>query len=127
MDNPILVDSDVMIDFLRDQPQAVNFINSHWNQIIIPALVVAELYAGVKGDQEEQVIDELIDHLRVVPITADIARSAGLYKRDYFKSHGVGLGDAVVAASAQSESAQIATLNVKHYPMIKGLRPAYRK
>jgi hypothetical protein len=52
---------------------------------------------------------------------------AGILKRDFGKSHGVGLADAILAATAQAEGAELATLNVKHYPMIKGLRPPYEK
>ena len=37
------------------------------------------------------------------------------------------LADAMIAATAQAERAELKTLNVKHYPMIKGLKPAYRK
>ena len=42
-------------------------------------------------------------------------------------SHGVGLADAILAATAESEDAELKTLNRKHYPMLKGLRPAYMK
>ena len=50
-----------------------------------------------------------------------------LYKRDFNKSHGVGLADAILAATAENEKAELKTLNVKHYPMISGLKPAYKK
>jgi predicted nucleic acid-binding protein len=60
-------------------------------------------------------------------VTAEIARAAGLYKRDYGRSHGVGLADAVLAATAQAENAELKTLNARHYPMLKGLKPAYAK
>jgi hypothetical protein len=63
----------------------------------------------------------------VIPVTSEIARAGGLYKRDYAKSHGVGLADAIIAATCESENAALKTLNVKHYPMIKGLKPAYKK
>ena len=43
------------------------------------------------------------------------------------KSHGLGLAGAIVAATADAEGADLKTLNVKHYPMFKGLKPAYRK
>lgn len=49
------------------------------------------------------------------------------FLRDYGKSHGVGLADAIVAATAQIENAELKTLNTKHYPMLKGLQPAYVK
>ena len=63
----------------------------------------------------------------VSPIQMEIARTGGLYKRDYAKSHGVGLADAIVAATVLVENADFVTLNVKHYPMIADLKPAYRK
>jgi predicted nucleic acid-binding protein len=37
------------------------------------------------------------------------------------------LPDAILAALAQSERAELKTLNVKHYPMFGGLKPPYRK
>ena len=64
---------------------------------------------------------------RVVPVGFDIAKLGGLYKRDYGRSHGVGIADAIVAATATLEDAELKTLNVKHYPMLKGIEPAYRK
>ena len=63
----------------------------------------------------------------VVPLSGETAKLAGLYKRDYAKSHGLGLADAILAATADRENADLATLNVRHYPMFKGLRPAYAK
>ena len=41
--------------------------------------------------------------------------------------HGVGLADAMLAATAEAENAELKTLNTKHYPMFKGLRPTYTK
>ena len=46
---------------------------------------------------------------------------------DYAASHGVGLADAIIAATATLEDAALGTLNIKHYPMLAGLEPAYRK
>jgi predicted nucleic acid-binding protein len=85
------------------------------------------LYAGVKGANELAVLDNFVSHFRVVPITEGVAKVGGLYKRDFSKSHGVGLADAILAATAEKEKAELKTLNVKHYPMIRGLKPAYKK
>jgi len=62
-----------------------------------------------------------------VPVSAEIAKAGGLYRRNYGKSHGVGLADAILAATAEAENAELKTLNTKHYPMFKGLKPAYTK
>ncbi len=127
MKQPLLVDTDVLVDFLRGQSMACTLINAHSERIILSSIVAAELYAGVRGGQELATLDRLLSLFRIVPVSPDIARQGGLFKRDYAKSHGVGLADAIVAATATIESADLKTLNVKHYPMIKGLVPAYRK
>ena len=81
----------------------------------------------MKGDGEQAALENFISLFRVVPVSAEIAKAGGLYKRDYGKSHGVGLADAILAATAETENAELKTLNTKHYPMLKGLRPAYKK
>lgn len=127
MQDSILVDTDVLIDFLRGYNKAVAFIENFTSRIILSSIVVAELYAGVKGSQELAVLENFLSLFRIVPVTAGIAKKGGLYKRDFGQSHGVGLADAILAATADMEKAILKTLNVKHYPMIKGLQPAYRK
>ncbi|MEE8429617.1 MAG: type II toxin-antitoxin system VapC family toxin [Candidatus Desulfatibia sp.] len=127
MAESFLLDTDVLVDFLRGYSKAVAFVNAQSSRIILSSIVVAELYAGVKGDTEQAALDNFVYLFRVVPVSADIAKAGGLYKRDYSKSHGVGLADAILAATAEAENAVLKTLNTKHYPMLKGLRPAYKK
>ena len=123
----ILLDTDVLVDFFRGHSKAVAFVNAHSPRIILSSIVVAELYAGVKGDAEQVALENFISLFRVVPVSAEIARAGGLYKRDYGKSRGVGLADAILAATAEAENAELKTLHTKHYPMLKGLKPAYKK
>ncbi|MCK5784171.1 MAG: type II toxin-antitoxin system VapC family toxin [Desulfobacterales bacterium] len=123
----ILPDTDVLVDFFRGYIKSVTFINTNVSKIILSSIVVAELYAGVKGDTEQAALDNFFSLFRIVPVTAQIAKTGGLYKCDYSKSHGVGLADAIIAATAEAENAELKTLNIKHYPMIEGLKPAYRK
>ncbi len=127
MTRPVLVDTDVMVDFLRGYPKAVALIQAQSARVILSSIVVAELYAGVRGDGELSALDSLVRLFRVVPVSPELARAAGLYKANYAKSHGVGLADAIVAATAESENADLETLNTKHYPMLKGLKSAYTK
>jgi predicted nucleic acid-binding protein len=122
-----LLDTDVLVDFFRGHSKAVAFINAHSPRIILSSVVVAELYAGVKGDAEQATLENFISLFRVVPVSAEIAKAGGLYKRDYGKSHGIGLADAILAATAQGENAELKTLNTKHYPMLKSLKPPYKK
>ncbi len=127
MRRSILLDTDVLVDFFRGHSKAVAFVNAHSARIILSSIVVAELYAGVKGEVEQAALEDFVSLFRVVSVRAEIAKAGGLYKRDYGKSHGVGLADAILAATAEAENAELKTLNTKHYPMLKGLKPAYKK
>ena len=127
MARPILIDTDVLVDFFRGFDKAVAFVNKYNARIILSSIVVAELFAGVKGDAEQIALQNFISLFRVVPVDAAIGKAGGLYKRDYGKSHGVGLADAILAATAEAANAELKTLNTKHYPMLKGIKPAYKK
>ncbi len=81
---------------------------------MLSAIVVAERYAGVKGDEETAELDRFVALFPMIPITAEIAKAGGLIKRDCGKSHGVGLADAILAATAEAENAELKTLNPQH-------------
>ena len=127
MTRPILLDTDVIVDFLRGHEKAVEFINKYNARIILSSIVVAELYAGVRGDEEQTILKDFVSLFRIVPVSAEIGRTGGLYRRDFGKSHGISLADAILAATAEAENAELRTLNTKHYPMFISLRPAYTK
>jgi predicted nucleic acid-binding protein len=122
---PILLDTDVAADFLRGVDRAVSFVRSQQHRIILSSIVVAELYAGVMDREEEVYLANFVSLFPVVPVTTEIAKQGGLLKRDYGESHGVGLADAIIAAMAEAYKAELKTLNVRHYPMFKGLKAAY--
>lgn len=127
MGRSMLLDTDVLVDFFRGYSKAVALVKANSSRIILSSVVVAELYAGVRGEAELTIIDNFISLFRVIPLNVEIAKGGGLYKQAYSKSHGIGLADAIVAATAEIENAELKTLNTKHYPMIKGLLPAYNK
>ena len=127
MAKPILLDTDVLIDFFRGYGKAVAFVNTNSSRIILSAIVVAELYAGIKGETELTVIEKFISLFRVIPVTSEIAKIGGLFRRDYGRSHGLRLADAIIAATCEVEKAELKTLNIQHYPMINGLTSPYEK
>ena len=103
------------------------FVRKNTSRAILSSIVVAELYASVKGDDELNTLDKFLGLFRIVSVTPELARAGGLYKMKYGRSHSVGLGNAIIAATVDLEGAELKTLNVKHYPMIARLRPAYKK
>ena len=127
MKKQLLIDSDVLIDYLRGREEAIRFLEQNNNFMCISVITVAELYAGVRDGKERAVLDNFIDYFNVLPINLDIARKGGLFRRDYFKSCGVGLADALIAATALSADATLVTLNRKHFPMVRNLMVPYKK
>ena len=81
--------------------------------------------------------DVWIDFLRGTPqavafvkqLPSDVAQTGGLIRRDFGKSHGLGLNDALIAATAVHSKACLYTLNLKHYPSLSQnqVQQAYRK
>lgn len=93
----------------------------------VSAVTVAEIYAGVRGKDEEEEVEELFSLFPVFSTTYEIGREAGKLVRQFRSSHGVETADAIIAATCMVMDLKLHTLNVKHFPMFKELRPPYRK
>lgn len=64
-------------------------------------------------------LEKLLERFQIIPVSVAIAKQGGLLKSKYHKSHGVGIADAVIAATAKHEDTRLVTLNIKHFPMIE--------
>lgn len=113
----ILVDTDIIINFLRGREKAKVFLLSLLDEstIYCSAITVAEIYAGMKKN-EKQKTDALVDSLHIIDVNKEIAEKAGEYKRNE-KRQSLELDDCLIAASAFVKGAVLATGNGKHYPM----------
>ncbi|MDQ3766313.1 MAG: PIN domain-containing protein [Actinomycetota bacterium] len=71
--------------------------------------------------------ERLFHQLRWVALDEPIARRAGEFGRKWRKSHpGISSPDLVVAATAEQLGADLATSNIRHFPMFKRLQPSYQ-
>lgn len=121
-----LLDTCVLIDYLRDREAAVAAIRHLPNPPSVSVVTIAELYAGIRNDQECERIDALPAHLDVRDVDLEIARLAGSYRLQYGRSHGVGMPDALIAATARIHGARLVTRNTRHYPMLDDLLVPYQ-
>jgi predicted nucleic acid-binding protein len=48
MAGPLLLDTDILIDYLRGQVKAVAFLKKTRRHLLVSALTVAELHVGVR-------------------------------------------------------------------------------
>jgi predicted nucleic acid-binding protein len=96
----LLIDTDVLIDDLRDYPDAVSYVEAQPERLLISVVTVAELYAGVREGEERSRLERFLRAFEIIPLDQGLAVQGGLYRRDYHKSHNVGLADALIAATA---------------------------
>jgi predicted nucleic acid-binding protein len=116
----VLVDSDILIEVSRGRSTE---LVSQWTKlgrsdlaILYSPISAAELWAGARPAEHDG-LHNLFRALTCVPIDAETGRQAGDYLKRYRKSHGIELGDALIAACAVLNSATLWTRNRKHYPM----------
>jgi predicted nucleic acid-binding protein len=123
-----LVDTSVLIDHLRGDSRAVRVLAEAamrgvelWSVTVVRTEVLAGLRRG-----EETPTRKLLDYLRWIDVTVDVADRAGELARRYLRSHpGIDTVDYLIAAAAESVGAELKTQNVRHFPMIPGLKPAF--
>ena len=69
--------------------------------------------------------ERLFRTIRWIPVDEPISRRAGELGRRWDRHRpGIGLADLVIAATAEQLDAQLATTNVRHFPMFE-LRAPY--
>ena len=120
-----LVDTDILIDHLRGIEDASETLEEFADEIEISVLTRFELLGGMRSG-ERHAVRALVDAFPNRTTTRDIATQAGVWAREYRRSHShIGPIDYMIAATASSSGADLLTRNVKHYPMFPDLAPPY--
>lgn len=115
----VLFDSDVIIELLRGNNnvrRAIRELIESKVQLAYTVVTEAEVYHGLRKDEEERV-GLTLSILDCVEINREMGRQAGIYLRRYAKSHGMDVADALIAAAASETGYSLCTFNWKHYPM----------
>ncbi len=114
----VLVDSDVVIQYLRrDETIATAFDALLVDERLAWTPVsIAEVVAGIRPP-EQALAAVLLGALQTVVLTGRIGHKAGMYLQRYRRSHGLLAPNALVAAAAHVHGLRLWTRNVKHYPM----------
>jgi predicted nucleic acid-binding protein len=123
----LLIDTDVLTDYLRGYAAAVSYVEAQQERLLISVVTVAELDAGVREGEERSRLERFLRAFDIIPLDQRLAVQGGLYRRDYSKSHNVGLADALIAATATQWQVPLVTLNRKHFPMLQDVIVPYYK
>ena len=128
MGNPVILDTDIIIDFIKGRENAVRFIEQNEGDITFGTTTINtfELYLGVQDSpyKEKQLpkLQEFIDKLIVLPITLAASRRAAQIQGMLQKNgNALDFKDLLIGALAIEEGFAIKTNNKKHFERIPEL------
>lgn len=111
-----LLDTTVFVDHFRDAKGAEAYFEPIFDGEVSGAFSViteAELWEGIRTGEEER-HEAVLLLLERVDVDKDIARRAGELRRN-FREQGLGMPDALIAATAEAVDATLVTRNTKHF------------
>lgn len=114
-----LIDTDIVIDHFHGHAAALEFLEENLaagETLAVSVVTLTEVIAGLRPGEEERT-ERLFQLFAVYDVNEVIGRQASVYLRQFRRSHGLELGDALIAATALHQRAELITRNLKHYPM----------
>jgi predicted nucleic acid-binding protein len=121
----VVLDTSVLIDQLRGSEAAFEYLAGLKARPICSEVTRIEVIQGLRSS-ERRAANRVFATVGWVPITESVARRAGELGRRWRRSHpGIGIADLAVAATAEEIDADLATQNIKHFPMFKNLQAPY--
>lgn len=121
----IVVDTSILIDYLRGGKRGVQFIEEiegdEDSELFVPTIVIFELFSG-QSTKSPIIVTKILNLLKFfqrIELTEEVARLAGGLLRD--TKQRIQVPDYIIAASALQVNATVATLNQKHFVQIPNL------
>ena len=123
-----LLDTSVAIDHLRGVQPATDLLSHivHNDEPLVASEIVRfELLAGAR-DGELDSVELFCSAITWVPVDENVVRTAGSLAREHWRAYsGFVDADYLIAATSLILDADLLTMNVRHFPMLGALQPAY--
>jgi predicted nucleic acid-binding protein len=119
----MLVDTDVLIWHLRGYPQATRRLDE-LGALTLSAISWFEVLQGMRNRAELAAVKQMLDKrsARLLPVTEAITLRATELMESLTLSHGLQMGDALIAATAIEHQLPVLTANVKHFGAVSELK-----
>jgi predicted nucleic acid-binding protein len=119
----VVIDSDVLIWYLRGNKNAKNALNKNI-PFKISVINYMELIQGMKDKRELKLVRKYLKKwsVEIIQINENISTRAMFLVEDYYLSHALGLGDAIIAATTLENQEILLTANDKHYKFIPNIQ-----
>lgn len=119
----ILLDSDILIDLLREYPPAQDWFDTLPDDelVYVSGFVVMELLQGCRNKMEMERIQRLLANYGIVWLSpADCGKALEVFTA-FRLSHNAGLLDVLIGQTAVAMETPLLTFNQKHYGFIPGI------
>ena len=118
----MLIDTDVLIWYMRGNKNAYNFIEK-LDGFNISVVTYIELVQGMRNKHEFTELRKAIRdwNAKILYINEEISAKAMFYIERHYLSHSLQLADALVAATSLVNGLPLVTVNDKHYKLIREL------
>ena len=123
MAKPVIVDTDILIDFSLDRPDAVQtmaMLEENYT-ITVSVITAMELYAGCRSKKDLKIVDELLSGIPIELVTKAVSEKALELMKKFRSSHGVEINDMLIAAAAMTLEVKFISKNQKHYIFLPDL------
>ena len=107
----LLLDSNILIDYLKGVEAARDLINSEQEKAI-SLITWMEVLVGTRTDEEFQIVEAWMGRFQIAEIDSKVARRAVYLRREY----SLRLPDAIIWASAQMRHSILVTRNTRDFP-----------
>ena len=123
MAQPVVIDTDILIDFGLDKEDAVKSMSMLEEnfELSISVITAMELYSGCRSKRDIKKVEELIADLRIQFLSKSISERAYELMKKFRSSHGVEINDMLISATAIVTEAKMISKNQKHYQFLPGL------
>lgn len=116
-----ILDTDVAVDAARGYPAALAWLDSLTEEPGLAGIAMMELVEGCPNKADLWRVQKMVARYTLYwPTPGDCAKALGFFSHLRF-SHGLGLQDALIAATAIGQGATLCTFNVKHFAAVPGL------
>jgi hypothetical protein len=119
----MLVDTDVLIWHLRGYPKATQRLDQ-LPKLTLSAVTYLELLQGMRNRSEQRALQKslALRQAERLPLTPAITERAIILMEKLALSHGLQLGDALIAATGIEHQLTLLTANTKHFSVVDGLQ-----
>ncbi len=122
MNEKILCDTCILIDFINGKSQALSLLYLQNALLFINPIIELELLQGARNKNEMRYLENKLEMFYKLDMPSEVFQSARELIKIYALSHGLRLADALIASTALVYELTLFTLNINDFKFIPKLQ-----